>query len=175
MKKTFIATSAIAALSLSLFGAIGASADQKFGGGKGFPSILKELRSSGVLTQNQVDAITNAMKDVRNHVHEAHAARTKVITNTLGIDAATLESRRKAGESLAAIAGEKRAALISALVAFETQRIDSAQVAGKITSERATSLKSKLEAGITAMLDHEGKFGKGHKGLDKKAKAREGR
>jgi len=82
----------------------------------------------------------------------------------------------KAGETLAAIAGVKKDALITALVAFHTKQIDDAVASGKLTSERAASMKANLKDHVTAMVErvkgprddhHKGKkFGhKGGKGF----------
>jgi Spy/CpxP family protein refolding chaperone len=172
MKKRLIAGSAIAALTLSLATTTGAVAHDKFRVGKGIPDILSGLVSKGTLTQAQVDAISKAMQDAREAGKAAHEAaiaeRVKVITDALGIDAATLEAKRKAGQSLAYIAGDKKDALIAALVAYESKKIDAAQASGKLTAERATALKSKLTAGITAMVNNEAKMGKALKGFGKK-------
>ena len=81
------------------------------------------------------------------------SAHLKVITDTLGIDAATLKSRLDAGDSLATIAGAKKDALITALVAFENKQIDDAVAAGKLTAAQATTMKSKVKDGVTAMVE----------------------
>ena len=179
MKNRLIAGSAIAALTLSLATATGAVADDKSRDGKGISSILSELVSKGTLTQAQVDAISKAMQDARSAGKAAHEAakaeRVKVITDALGIDAATLEAKRKAGQSLAAIAGDKKDALIAALVAFESKKIDAAVASGKLSAERATALKSKLTAGITAMVNNEAKIDNAFKGFGKKGHGRGGR
>ena len=179
MKKRLIAGSAIAALALSLGGATGAVADDKFRDGKGISNIFSGLVKNGTLTQAQVDAISKAMQDARGAgkaaYEEAKAERIKVITDALGIDAATLEAKRKAGQSLAAIAGDKKDALITALVAYESKKIDAALADGKLSAERATALKSKLTAGITAMVNKEAKIGKAFKGFGKKGFGRGGR
>jgi hypothetical protein len=47
--------------------------------------------------------------------------RQALVATTIGIDAATIKTRLAAGESLAAIAGVKKDALIAALVAFKTK------------------------------------------------------
>jgi len=91
------------------------------------------------------------------------AAHLKVITDTLGIDAATLKSRLDAGDSLATIAGAKKDALITALVAFENKQIDDAVAAGKLTAAQATTMKSKVKDGVTAMVERTP--GKGPKGF----------
>jgi hypothetical protein len=105
----------------------------------------------------------------------AKAERIKVITDALGIDAATLEAKRKAGQTLAAIGGDKKDALIAALVAYESKKIDAAVADGKLSAERATALKSKLSAGVTAMVNNEAKIGKGFKSFAKKGKGRGGK
>ena len=179
MKKLLIAGSAIAALTLSLATATGAVADDKFRDGKGISNIFRGLVSNGTLTQAQVDAISQAMQDARGAgkaaFEAAKAERIKVITDALGIDAATLETKRKAGQSLADIAGDKKDALIAALVAYESKKIDAAVASGKLSAERATALKSKLTAGITAMVNSEAKLGKALKGFAKKGHGRGGR
>ena len=179
MKKRLIAGSAIAALALSLGNTTGAVADDKFRDGKGISNIFRGLVSNGTLTQAQVDAISQAMQDARGAgkaaFEAAKAERIKVITDALGIDAATLEAKRKAGQSLAAIAGDKKDALIAALVAYESKKIDAAVASGKLSAERATALKSKLTAGITAMVNSEAKLGKALKGFAKKGHGRGGR
>jgi len=179
MKKRLIAGSAIAALTLSLATATGAVADEKFRDGKGISNIFRGLVSNGTLTQAQVDAISQAMQDARGAgkaaFEAAKAERIKVITDALGIDAATLETKRKAGQSLADIAGDKKDALIAALVAYESKKIDAAVASGKLSAERATALKSKLTAGITAMVNNEAKLGKALKGFGKKGHGRGGR
>ena len=179
MKKRLIAGSAIAALTLSLATATGAVADEKFRDGKGISNIFRGLVSNGTLTQAQVDAISQAMQDARGAgkaaFEAAKAERIKVITDALGIDAATLETKRKAGQSLADIAGDKKDALIAALVAYESKKIDAAVASGKLSAERATALKSKLTAGITAMVNSEAKLGKALKGFAKKGHGRGGR
>lgn len=170
MKKKLIAASVVAGLALTLGGAAGASAHDRMGEkGQGLSSILTGLVSKGTLTQTQADAITKALTDARGVAKAAHdAARAehiKVITDTLGIDAAALKSRLDAGDSLATIAGTKKDALITALVAFETKRIDAAVTAGKLTAERATEMKSKLKDFVTKMVEHKPGMGKGPKGI----------
>ena len=100
-----------------------------------------------------------------------------MISTTIGIDSATVKSRLAAGETLAAIAGAKKDALIATLVADETKRIDAAVTAGKLTAAQATILKAGLVAHVTnevnqvrpvgskgEMDSRKGKHGKGEKG-----------
>ena len=80
-------------------------------------------------------------------------AMEAVITSTLGITAADLQAARIAGKSLATVAGDKKAALVTALVNFKTTEIDAAVTAGKLTAEQATKMKSDLTARVTAMVE----------------------
>jgi hypothetical protein len=89
------------------------------------------------------------MKATKPDREARRAAREAVVSSTLGIDAATIKSRVLAGETLAVIAGSKKDALITALVAFETKEIDAAVTAGKLTAAQATKLKANLTKHIT--------------------------
>jgi hypothetical protein len=69
----------------------------------------------------------------------------------------------QAGESLATIAGSKKDALITALVAFETKEIDARVTAGKLTAAQATAAKANLTAMVTEKVNSVKGFGKkGH-------------
>ena len=165
MKKKIIAATVVAGLTLALGSAGVASAhDNKMGRGEKAAAALSDLVSKGTLSQAQVDAVKKALSDARDAArasHDAmHAERNKIITDTLGIDAATLKSRLQAGESLAAIAGAKKDALIDALVAYETKEIDEAVTAGKITAAQATNLKAGLKTRITERVEGVRGFGK---------------
>ena len=146
-------------------------------------ATLTALVAKGTITQAQADAITaaaNAAKAAADAARPAkptsadHAARLALIATTIGIDSATIQTRLKAGETLAAIAGAKKDALIAALVADETKRIDAAVTAGKLTAAQATTMKSTLTAHITEEVNstrpmggkggHGGKGGRGHGG-----------
>lgn len=147
-------------------------------------ATLSALVAKGTITQAQADAITAAAKAAAEAARPAkptsadHAARLALIATTIGIDSATIQNRLAAGETLAAIAGAKKDALIAALVADETKRIDAAVTAGKLTAAQATTMKSTLTAHVTEEVnstrpmgpkggdkgDRGGKFGKGGHG-----------
>ena len=138
-------------------------------------SVLSALVSKGTITQAQADAIKAAFAaaaPVRDFdgpgkgmgpLGEDRAATEALISKTIGVDTATIRTRLAAGESLGAIAGAKKAELISVLVADETKRIDAAVTAGKLTAEQATTLKAGLTAHVTAEVDQVG--GKGGPGM----------
>ena len=80
------------------------------------------------------------------------------------MDAATIKTRRAAGESLATIAGSKKDALIAALVAFKTNNIDARVAAGTMTPAQAAAKKAELTAHVTEKVNAVGGKGMGHKG-----------
>ena len=76
----------------------------------------------------------------------------------LGTTAADLETKMRAGQTLAQIAnataGKSRDGLVNALVADATAKIDAAQTAGKITADQATRLKSNLATRLGQFVDN---------------------
>ena len=134
------------------------------GHGAEIANILSDLVSKGTITQAQATAIIAALDAAKANQPPIginggprfagpgkadKASILSLISSTLNIDSATIKSRLAAGETLATIAGAKRDALIAALVAEETKRIDAAVTAGKLTAAQATTLKSTLSAHIT--------------------------
>lgn len=122
--------------------------------------VLAGLVSKGTITQAQADAITAALTAAETAARAAKPAmgpdretHLAVIASTLGIDAATIKARLAEGETLAAIAGAKKDALIAALVADETKRIDAAVTAGKLTAAQATEIKSTLTTRVTEQVN----------------------
>jgi hypothetical protein len=129
--------------------------------------ILSDLVKKGTLTQAQVDALNAAVAAARTaddaqHLadktaHDAErAALEALVAKTIGVDAAVIKTRLAAGESLGAIAGAKKDALIAVLVADETKRIDAAVTAGKLTAAQATTMKAGLVAHVTAEVNSVG-------------------
>ena len=160
--------------SASVAGQVGVGPEQALA------TILKDLVTKGTLTQAQADAITASVTAAKA-AHDAdhpmggkggplgadRAAIETLVSTTIGVDTATIKSRLQAGESLAQIAGAKKDALIAALVADETKRIDAAITAGALTTAQATELKANLVAHVTEEVNAvggKGPFGKGPKG-----------
>ena len=144
-----------------------ASAHDGAGKGAAKATVLADLVKAGTITQAQADAITkkfddfkatmDANKSANKAARDAHHAEVEaLVTSTIGIDAATIKTRLQAGESLAAIAGTKKAALITALVALETKEIDARVTAGTLTAAQATTLKANLTAHVTAKVESVG-------------------
>ena len=128
-------------------------------------ALLATLVTKGTITQSQADAIVAAATAAEAARDAARPemgpkggkggfdAKLTVIASTLGIDTTTVLTRLKAGDTLATIAGAKKDALITALVADETKRIDADVTAGKLTAAQATTLKANLVAHVTAEVN----------------------
>jgi hypothetical protein len=162
MKKKIAAVVIASALSLGTI----ATAQADPGRGAGVPtqvaSVLSGLVTKGTITQAQADAITaaitaaapmRAMGGGMGSMGKNSAAHQALIISTLGISADDLSAARQAGKSLATLAGDKKAALITALVNLETTEIDAAVTAGKLTAARATTMKAGLTARVTAHVE----------------------
>ena len=145
-----------------------------------FKTVLASLVTKGTITQAQSDAIVAAADAARpagmgagmgkgnpadQAAHDAQRAAVEaLVASTIGIDAATIKTRLQAGETLAAIAGAKKDALITALVALETKEIDARVTAGTLTAAQATTLKANLTAHVTDMVNNGPGKGMGPKG-----------
>ena len=148
------------AIANPMVGALGKKGDP----GAAIASVLATLVKDSTITQAQADKITAALTAARA-AHEANegskrgtmdaerAAHQTLIATTIGKSAAEIQDGLAAGKSLGVIAGDKRAALITALVADATKRMDAAVAAGKMTATQATSLKADLTAHVTAQVD----------------------
>lgn len=124
--------------------------------------VLSGLVTKGTITQAQADSITAAltaaapvkpMASGMGAMGKNSAAHQALIISTLGITTADLSAARLAGKSLATLAGDKKATLITALVNLETTEIDAAVTAGKLTAAQATTAKAGLTARVTANVE----------------------
>jgi len=102
-----------------------------------------------------IGAIAQDKSAGRNPVDKAE--KVKAITDAIGIDSESLKTKRQAGESLATIAGSKVDALLAALLAFDSKKIDAAVASGKITTIQATELKAKLITRVNEVANRIGK------------------
>lgn len=132
----------------------------------GVAAVLAELVKAGTITQAQSDAITKALVNAPAAAKAAaearKAAHEKLIADTVGLAWADIQTRLTAGETLAAIAGAKKDALIAALVKEATDRIAADVAAGRLTEAQATERKTGLTERITAEISsvHKGKGSK---------------
>ena len=148
-------------------------------------AVLAKLVTAGTITQAQSTAILAALQAAHAAAHPQMGDGNggpgfgpgvnvqedlTVITTTLGITSAQLQTDLAAGKSLATIAGAKTSALITALVAAETTEINARVTSGALTQAQATTLIAGLNAAITAAVNAtppaggigNGGFGHGH-------------
>ena len=122
----------------------------------GVAAVLAELVKAGTITQAQSDAITKALVNAPAAAKAAaearKAAHEKLIADTVGLAWADIQTRLTAGETLAAIAGAKKDALIAALVKEATDQITAGVAAGRLTEAQATVRKTGLTERITAYI-----------------------
>jgi hypothetical protein len=83
-------------------------------------------------------------------------ARVAIETSTIGQSLPQIQTQLQAGKSLADIAGANTQALITALVAFDTQQINNAVTAGTITPAVAAKEIASLTARVTAEVNAKG-------------------
>ncbi len=80
------------------------------------------------------------------HVGKASRFALSTVAEVLGVEPAALIEQIKAGETIAGIAGDQTQAVIDALVAEASAKVDEAVAAGKLDAERAEALKTELPA-----------------------------
>ena len=176
-KKPLMVAGLIAALSMGSIGVAEASTHHAHTVSSSMPSVgqvdpavavLAKLVTAGTITQAQSTVILAALQAARPSMGNDEAGEgpmghgpkgfnlgkeIMVVTTTLGITAAQLQTDLAAGKSLATIAGPKTAALITALVAAETTEINARVTAGKITQAQATTLIAGLQAAVTTIVN----------------------
>ena len=181
-KKPLMVAGLIAALSLGSIGVAEASNHASHNVSTLMPSIgqvdpavavLAKLVTAGTITQAQSTVILAALQAARPPMGSGEAGEGPMghgemghgpmgfnlgknivlVTSTLGITAAQLQTDLAAGKSLATIAGTKTAALITALVAAETTEINARVTSGKITQAQATTLIAGLQALVTTVVN----------------------
>lgn len=158
---------AATAIVVAVGGAGIASATDVAQGNNPLSNLLSKLVGNGTINQSQADAIVKAADDERA-AHEAERAahqkaKQDAIAKAIGLDWSAIEARLQKGETLAAIAGDKKAAVIKALVAIEEAELAERVKDGVLTQDQATQMKSSITDRVTAMV--EGNFGPGRGGM----------
>ena len=129
-------------------------------------AVLDGLVDKGVITRAQADAILDAVskhaggnkdgKGVREFVGDAFQESVTYI----GLPTEAVKAQLEAGKSLGQIAaqqpGKSRDGLIANLTDKAEARIKAAVTAGKLTADQAEQLRTKVDAAIVKLVDHEG-------------------
>lgn len=164
-KLALVGAGSALAIAIAGTGVASAATDVVTKGNNPLSRLLSSLVSKGTISQSQADAIVSAADEMRTQDQTARNARRdafqKVITDTLGLQWSTIQTRLHNGETLAKIAGDKKATLITALVAFEKSQIDADVKSGRLTESQATSIKANVETRVTNMVNGTGRMGRG--------------
>ena len=108
-------------------------------------TVLSGLVTKGTITQAQADAISAAITAA------TPAKPPKPMVGGMGIGG--INSAAHEAVITSTLAGDKKAALITALINFETTEIDAAVTAGKMTAAQASTAKAGLSARVTAQVE----------------------
>ncbi len=128
-------------------------------------AVLDGLVDKGVITRAQADAILDAVSkhggdkggmNLREFVGDTFQESVAYI----GLPADAVKAQLEAGKSLGQIAaqqpGKSRDGLIANLTDKAEARIKTAVTAGKLTAAQAEQLRTKVDAAIVKIVDHEG-------------------
>jgi len=146
-------------------GNVTAVAEQADRGAK-LKAVLDALVDKGVITRAQADAILDAVskhaggnKD-GSHLREFIGDAFQESVRYIDLPAEAVKAQLEAGKSLGQIAaqrpGKSRQGLIDDLNAKAQAQIKAAVDAGKLTAEQAEQLRTKVDAAIVKLVDHEG-------------------
>lgn len=128
--------------------------------------LLATVVTAGVLvtgTATVASAATGSSSTVQTHAnahhnlrHRARRAGAKVAASTIGIDVKTLVKEVRSGKSVAEVAQAHNVdpqKVIDAVVNAGDKKIDELVTNGKLSAERAATLKSKLPALVTRLVN----------------------
>ena len=122
-------------------------------------AVLDSLVEDATITGEQRDAIVARFQEHRAEHRaereERRAEHLSVVADALGITTDELAAQLSEGASIADIAGDDVDAVIAALVAEATARIDEAVASGELPQERADQLLEQLEERITDRVNGE--------------------
>jgi hypothetical protein len=150
------------------------TADEADGPAGWVDEALSGLVEDGTLTQEQADAVEEALEDARpagGFGHGLHADLSTV-AEVLGLSEDDLRTALEDGATLAEVAEEQGVdtqEVVDAVVAAQQERLDEAVAGGDLTQERADEIAEQAEERATALVNGEmpafaGRGGPGHPG-----------
>lgn len=128
-------------------------------------AVLDSLVDKGVITRAQADAILDAIAKHTGdhngmHVREFIGDVLQESVSYIGLPAEAVKAQLEAGKSLGQIAGQRpgksRDGLVADLSDKAEARIKAAVAAGKLTADQAEQLRTRADAAIVKIVDHEG-------------------
>jgi polyhydroxyalkanoate synthesis regulator phasin len=159
MKRTM--TAAIAGVALTGIIGVGVAAAATGDGPAGrLADVLSGLVSNGTITQQQADAVGQALDDAREEARAEHEARhaereakvEALLQETLGLSVDAVRERIAAGETLKEIAGDKADALAEGAVALAKEQAAQAVSDGRLTQAQADELATRAQERADAWL-----------------------
>jgi polyhydroxyalkanoate synthesis regulator phasin len=142
--------------------------------GERLRTVLQPLVDDGTIDAAQADAVTAQLMENRGERGPGKFGErgpgkfgehgpgkfghSEVVTDLLGIDAATLRAELQAGSTLAEVAtaqGVSVDVLVDAIVNQMQERVDAAVEAGKITADEAAEKLAEAEVRVTAKVNGE--------------------
>ncbi|MDF1596875.1 MAG: hypothetical protein P1T08_12425 [Acidimicrobiia bacterium] len=122
--------------------------------------VLGELVGEGVITQEQADVVADRIRERgplnRFGHHRGGGGHLETVAGLLEIDVADLAEALRDGQSIADLAGaEKTGAVIDALVAEATDRLNQAVADERITQQEADEKVVEITERITDMVNGE--------------------
>jgi len=124
--------------------------------------VLAGLVTDGVLTQDQAQAVADALHERYGDrpLWRGHRAggNLQVAADAIGIDPADLLTALRDGQTVAEVAAEHGVAVedvVNAIVADANEHIETAVENGHITSDRADELKAELADRVEAFVNRD--------------------
>ena len=131
-----------------------------------FKKLLATIVTAGVIVTGTAGVAsaatspsptTHSQAKAHHHLrHRALRAGAKIAASTIGIDVKTLVKEVRSGKSVAEVAQANNVdpqKVIDAVVTAGNQKIDQLVTNGKLSAERAATLKAKLPTVVTRLVN----------------------
>jgi polyhydroxyalkanoate synthesis regulator phasin len=167
MRRTIAATAAAftmlgGALVVATVGGASPAVAQEIEGTEEAPAtlddILSDLVAEGVISQEQADAVSDAIVERGGHRHGRRGMHLDLIAETIGIDADDLRTALEDGQTIGEVAadnGVDASAVVDALVAEMETKLDEAVTDGRLTEEQAAERLAGAADRAQALVDGE--------------------
>ncbi|MDR9450304.1 MAG: hypothetical protein RI637_03705, partial [Acidimicrobiia bacterium] len=131
--------------------------------------VLNDLVEDDVITEDQRQKIAEAFKDrmVRFGQGLRATPHLDIVAEMLDMDVEELATRLRDGSTIAEIAGDQTQAVIDALVAEQTARLDEAIAEERISEEQADEIRPAIIENVEAMVNGEKRMGIHPFGIDR--------
>ena len=131
--------------------------------------VLDDLVEDDVINEEQRDKIAQAFEDriARFGRGLRGTPHLETVAEVLGMGVDELAAQLRDGSTIAGVAGDQTQAVIDALVAVHTARIDEAVADGKLSEDQAEEVRAALAEKVEAMVNGALPAGIQHFGMDR--------